>query len=103
MGGSSPRGRRRRSAIAIALRPRISFTLPTGTSADELPAPLAARATRQSDGRFVLEGAPIAAALHALSGWALEHDIELDDLEVRRPTLEDIYLEQTSHHDRRPS
>ena len=76
----------------------ISFALPSGTSVDELPGSLAERAKRQPDGRLVLESTPVAGALHALSGWALEHDVELDDLEVRRPTLEDIYLEQTRHH-----
>jgi ABC-2 type transport system ATP-binding protein len=35
-------------------------------------------------------------ALHALTTWALEHGIELDGLEVRRPSLEDVYLELTS-------
>jgi hypothetical protein len=45
-----------------------------------------------------LESLPVSGALHALSGWAIEHDVELDDLEVRRPTLEDIYLEQTRQY-----
>ncbi len=76
----------------------ISFALPGGTGLDELPASLAERAKRQPDGRLVLESLPVAGALHDLSGWALEHGVELDDLEVRRPTLEDIYLEQTRHH-----
>ena len=33
--------------------------------------------------------------LHALTGWALAHGLELPDLEVRQPTLEDVYLELT--------
>ncbi len=33
--------------------------------------------------------------LHRLSSWAVEHGLELDDLEVRRPTLEEVYLELT--------
>jgi ABC-2 type transport system ATP-binding protein len=85
-------GNRDRSA------PVISFALPSGTSADELPASLSQRAALQGDGRIAIEGAPIAAALHTLSGWALERDLDLDDIEVRRPTLEDIFLEQTTHH-----
>jgi len=32
-------------------------------------------------------------ALHALTGWALDRDVELVDLAVSRPTLEDVYLE----------
>jgi ABC-2 type transport system ATP-binding protein len=32
-------------------------------------------------------------ALHALTGWALEHDAALEDLHVARPTLEEVYLD----------
>jgi ABC-2 type transport system ATP-binding protein len=35
-------------------------------------------------------------ALHALTGWALEQQVELEGLEVRRPSLEDVYLELTA-------
>ncbi len=31
-------------------------------------------------------------ALHTLTGWALDTGIELQDLQVKRPTLEDVYL-----------
>jgi hypothetical protein len=34
-----------------------------------------------------------------LSGWALDHEIELDDLEVRRASLEDVYLALTAEHE----
>jgi ABC-2 type transport system ATP-binding protein len=33
--------------------------------------------------------------LHTITGWALENNIELVDLSVRRPSLEDVYLELT--------
>jgi len=33
--------------------------------------------------------------LHTITGWALENNIELVDLAVRRPSLEDVYLELT--------
>ena len=33
--------------------------------------------------------------LHRLTGWALEQGVPLDDLQVIRPTLEDVYLELT--------
>lgn len=33
------------------------------------------------------------ADLHTLTGWAVERGIELEDLEVRRPSLEEVYLE----------
>ena len=33
--------------------------------------------------------------LHELTAWALDRELELTDLEVHRPTLEDVYLELT--------
>jgi ABC-2 type transport system ATP-binding protein len=35
--------------------------------------------------------------LHRLTGWALEHVIALDGLEVTRPSLEDVYLSLTEN------
>jgi ABC-2 type transport system ATP-binding protein len=71
---------------------RITFTLPAGTTRSDLPALLHERAQAQPDARLGLSSASVTADLHVLSGWALEQGIELDDLEVSRPTLEDIYL-----------
>ena len=34
--------------------------------------------------------------LNQLTGWALERGIDLEGLEVSRPSLEDIYLELTA-------
>ena len=79
---------------------RISFALPRGTTAGDLPASLAERAEPELGGRFAVSSAQVAADLHVLSGWALERGLELDDLEVSRPTLEDVYLRLTSDHDR---
>jgi ABC-2 type transport system ATP-binding protein len=75
---------------------QISFALPDGITVDRLPAALAERAEQQLGGRILIAGERVTADLHVLSGWALDHDLELEDLEVRRPTLEDIYLEQTT-------
>jgi ABC-2 type transport system ATP-binding protein len=33
--------------------------------------------------------------LHELTGWAIEHGVELEALEVSRPSLEDVYLALT--------
>ena len=30
-----------------------------------------------------------------MTGWALEHGVELEAFEVTRPSLEDVYLELT--------
>ena len=34
--------------------------------------------------------------LHELTGWALEKGVTLEELEVARPTLEDVYLKLTA-------
>ncbi|MEO8690119.1 MAG: ABC transporter ATP-binding protein [Solirubrobacteraceae bacterium] len=47
------------------------------------------------DGRAVLRTPEPVPALHALTAWALEDGHALRDLEVARPTLEDIYLQLT--------
>jgi ABC-2 type transport system ATP-binding protein len=71
----------------------VSFGLPAGLAMTDLP------------GRFegaVLRGETVelstpqpTAALHALTGWAIERGLELADLRVDRPSLEDVYLELT--------
>jgi ABC-2 type transport system ATP-binding protein len=71
---------------------QITFALPSGVGPCDIPGPLAERATEQPGRRLMLPSTMVAADLHALSGWALGWGIELDDLEVRRPTLEDVYL-----------
>ncbi|MDH3679467.1 MAG: ABC transporter ATP-binding protein [Acidimicrobiia bacterium] len=35
--------------------------------------------------------------LHRLLAWALDNGVDLPELEVKRPTLEDVYLELTDH------
>jgi len=46
-------------------------------------------------GRIQIEAADPVKALHELTGWALEKGVTLDELEVARPTLEDVYLKLT--------
>jgi ABC-2 type transport system ATP-binding protein len=74
---------------------RIAFTPP----ASDLPPALAERVEAMSDGRMLLSTGTVAADLHELSGWALERGLELDDLQVTRPTLEDVYLQLTTDAD----
>ncbi len=76
---------------------RITFTCPGATLTTDLPAPLADRAEQDVGGKVVLDTSTAAADLNALTVWALERGLNLDDLEVRRPTLEDVYLRLTSH------
>jgi ABC-2 type transport system ATP-binding protein len=73
---------------------RVSFRLPEGLAAGELPAGVLDSAT--IDGVEVSFGVddPVP-LLRALTAWAEQHDTRLPGLEVRPPSLEDIYLELT--------
>jgi ABC-2 type transport system ATP-binding protein len=72
----------------------ISFVLPPGTAARELPA-AAGEAIASANGRTLLRTDEPLAVLNELTGWALRRGVRLERLEVRRPTLEDVYLELT--------
>ncbi len=80
---------------------RITLTIPSATALGELPSLLSERAERRRDGRIALPSSHLAADLYSLSGWALERGLELNDLEVRQPTLEDVYLDLTANNQTR--
>jgi ABC-2 type transport system ATP-binding protein len=69
---------------------RVSFRLPIGT---DLPGDIDHHPT--PDGRIELVAENLTATLHRLTGWAVDRGIDLDDLSILRPTLEDVYLELT--------
>jgi ABC-2 type transport system ATP-binding protein len=69
---------------------RIRFQAPSGV---ELP-PIAADATRTAEWAELTVDEPTR-AMHELTAWALDRGVELEGLEVSRPTLEDVYLELT--------
>ena len=46
-----------------------------------------------ADGRAELRSTDPTADLHRLTGWAVDHGVTLEGLEVTRPTLEDVYLD----------
>ena len=48
---------------------------------------------------IVLETEEPTRALHELTGRALAEGFELEDLELRRATLEDVYLDLVSEED----
>ncbi len=75
---------------------RITFMLGAAADLQTLPPALAQRLARDDDGLLRLPSTSVTADLHALSGWALERGLELESLEVSRPTLEDVYLQLTS-------
>jgi ABC-2 type transport system ATP-binding protein len=72
----------------------VTFRLPPGVGLADLPV---------FDEKPVAEGvewqlttAQPTAVLHTLTGWALRRDVEMPALTVRRPSLEDVYLELVS-------
>jgi ABC-2 type transport system ATP-binding protein len=73
----------------------VSFALPAHVASADLPATLAPRVALRRGGSFELATDHVAADLHVLSGWAVDRGVDLAGLEVRRPTLEDVYLELT--------
>lgn len=71
---------------------RITFTVPEG---DPLPPELARLATRHGSSFEVTTEHPTR-ALHDLTAWALSAGVDLQGLEVTRPSLEDVYLRLTT-------
>jgi ABC-2 type transport system ATP-binding protein len=74
---------------------RVRFTLPDGFGPDGLPDPLRGLVRSATNGRVVLESRRPLADVKALADWALERGLDLPDVDVRRPSLEDVYLELT--------
>jgi ABC-2 type transport system ATP-binding protein len=69
----------------------IRFALPTGVSLEEVPVSGAAL----RDGLVQLEADSPTRALHELTTWAIGKGVELERLQITRPSLEDVYLELT--------
>jgi ABC-2 type transport system ATP-binding protein len=69
----------------------IRFHLPPGA---EAPASLGSL-TPVGDGMVEVFSSEPTRTLHELTGWAVGRGLELEGLEVTRPTLEDVYLELT--------
>jgi len=67
----------------------VRYRVPAGV---QPPADLGVAA---ADGAVEFVPDDIARALHRLSGWAIENDVSLDELQIVRPSLEDIYLQLT--------
>ena len=74
---------------------KLAFRVPVTSSPAALPAQLAARAALNGDGRLHLESTDPLADTAAIAGWATGRGLAVRDLEVRRPSLEEIYLELT--------
>jgi ABC-2 type transport system ATP-binding protein len=73
----------------------ISFTLPDHVPARDLPPALCLLAEPQPGGSTILHSQSPLAHLQMLADWALGRGFDLPDLDVRRPTLEEVYLSLT--------
>jgi ABC-2 type transport system ATP-binding protein len=70
---------------------RITFRLPDGVEPPTLSEPV-----EVSDGRVELRSHEPLPLVHALTTWATQNAVDLTDFEVRRPSLEDVYLDLTT-------
>jgi ABC-2 type transport system ATP-binding protein len=73
----------------------IRFTLPDLSHPRELLPELRALAVGEDGQRLTLATETPLVHVRALAEWALARGFDLPDLDVRRPTLEDVYLELT--------
>src|SRR5215472_12176609 len=73
----------------------ISFTLPDGLAPRDLPAGLSPLTEPGPAGSTVLHTENPLAHLQMLGNWALGRGLDLPDLDVHRPTLEEVYLSLT--------
>jgi ABC-2 type transport system ATP-binding protein len=73
----------------------ISFTLPDHLQARDLPAGLSRLAEAGPGGSTVLHTESPLVHLQIIGDWALGRGFDLPDLDVHRPTLEEVYLSLT--------
>jgi ABC-2 type transport system ATP-binding protein len=78
----------------------ITFTLPAGISVEELPEGLRGLLAGE-DGKTTLTTNTPLVHVRDLADWAIERGLDLPDLTVRRPTLEDVYHELTEREPQR--
>ena len=58
----------------------------------EVPIPAHLSAESTSDGRHTIVTSMPTQSLHELTGWAIDRGIELEELSVSRPSLEDVFV-----------
>jgi ABC-2 type transport system ATP-binding protein len=73
----------------------ISFTLPAGLAVRDLPDGVRPLAEPGQAGSTVLRSESPMVHLQMLGNWALGRGFDLPDLDVHRPTLEEVYLSLT--------
>jgi len=73
----------------------ISFTLPDHVQPRDLPTGLSPLAEAGPGGSTILHSESPLVHLQILANWALSRGFDLPDLDVHRPTLEEVYLTLT--------
>jgi len=73
-----------------AARPTVRYRV-----ADGVAPPHELSGSALPDGSFEFAPEDLTAGLYRLTGWALEHAVNLDRLEILRPSLEAVYLQLT--------
>jgi ABC-2 type transport system ATP-binding protein len=73
----------------------IRFTLPDRLAVRDLPAGLRPLADAGADGATLLRSESPLVHVQMLADWALGRGVDLPNLNIRRPSLEDVYLALT--------
>jgi len=94
-GEIAARGTAAELADQVGAKPSITWR--AGQSKARPPGRLGARA--DGDGVMRIATDEVVPVLNALTGWSIEQGVELTDLAVVRPTLEDVYLKLTGPGD----
>ncbi len=85
----------RGTAADLARQVGASTTIRWRAPGDAPAPPSGLGSSADGEGTHELTTDDVVPTLHALTGWALDHDVDLSDLSVNRPTLEDVYLALT--------
>ncbi|MEM9564060.1 MAG: ABC transporter ATP-binding protein [Actinomycetota bacterium] len=85
----------RGTAADLARQVGASTTIRWRAPADAAEPPPGLGARPVGDGAHELRTDDVVPTLHTLTGWALDHGVDLTDVSVNRPTLEDVYLALT--------
>lgn len=73
----------------------ITFTMPETLEVREMPSGLRPLVEEAPGGTSVIHSESPLVHLQMLAEWALGHGADLPDIDVRRPSLEDVYLSLT--------
>jgi ABC-2 type transport system ATP-binding protein len=77
------------------MRAKITFHLPAGCGVPDLPAGLRPLVEPNGNSHITLRSEAPLIHVQTLADWALGRGLDLPDIEMRRPSLEDVYLSLT--------